>query len=208
MYKVFFNEHLICLDTESNYSSLGNIAECVDIERVDGFVSLLKNVENGKYAEQLEIKCCVKRNLLQELGYKMNQLPAAGGIVRNEEAELLFIKRFGRWDLPKGKIEKGESAEAAAVREVEEECGITRVVSMGEIGSTYHIYRSPYLPAENNFVWKETRWFEMFYGGKEMPVPQTLEDIEVVKWFPRNQLDGVVRSTYGNLKLLLESYLG
>lgn len=42
-------------------------------------------------------------------------------MVYNQKGEILFIKRNGRWDLPKGKAEKRETIEETAIREVEEE---------------------------------------------------------------------------------------
>jgi 8-oxo-dGTP pyrophosphatase MutT (NUDIX family) len=123
------------------------------------------------------------------------------------QGEFLFIRRLGRWDLPKGKIESGECVEDAAVREVEEECGIHGPKVVRKLPSTYHIYRSPYIPEPNNWVWKETAWFEMKYNGQEVPVPQQEEDISEIRWFSSEELSEVYASTYGNLKLLLQNYL-
>ena len=108
------------------------------------------------------------------------EIPAAGGLVRNSEGAFLFIKRLGVWDLPKGKIEKKETPELAAVREVEEECGLSGLQVINQLDSTFHIYRSPYLPHPNNLVLKETKWFLMNYSGNEIPVPQVEEDIHEV----------------------------
>ena len=61
-------------------------------------------------------------------------IEAAGGIVENEKKELLFIYRLGKWDLPKGKVEKGESIAETAVREVEEETGATNLKLKKKVG--------------------------------------------------------------------------
>ena len=66
-------------------------------------------------------------------------LEAAGGIVMNNEKERLFIYRFGKWDLPKGKIENGESIKEAALREVQEETGISRPTIITGLPSTFHM---------------------------------------------------------------------
>jgi 8-oxo-dGTP pyrophosphatase MutT (NUDIX family) len=117
---------------------------------------------------------------------------------------LLFIKRLGVWDLPKGKIEKKETPELAAIREVEEECGLSDLKIIGPLDSTFHIYRSPYLSFPKNLVLKETKWFFMSYSGGESPVPQVEEDIEEVAWFAPEDLEQVYSNTY----LSLRDFLG
>lgn len=207
MYKVFFNESLIHLNPENKNLLSGNIGQEVEIESVDGFLGFLERLQNQKYVEEPIFNCLMKSKLVGELIRSMNQILAAGGIVRNRAGELLFIKRFGRWDLPKGKIEIGEQEDDAAIREVEEECGITSLQILRKLPSTYHIYRSPYIPEPNNWVWKETSWFEMLYTGDSIPVPQLEEAITEIKWFSADQLAEVYNSTYGNLKRLLSDYL-
>lgn len=128
-----------------------------------------------------------------------NEIPAAGGLVKDQNGRCLFIKRLGVWDLPKGKIEPDESPEAAAVREVEEECGIKRLNVIRQLDSTFHIYRSPFLSSPNNLVLKETKWFLMEYSGTDLPVPEVEEDIEEVAWFNMDELDAIYQNTYTSL---------
>lgn len=207
MYKVFFNDYLIQLETTSKNLRSGNISESVEIQGYDGFLSVLKGIENSKYVEEPILRCWITEEKLPELLAGFNQVPAAGGVARNSKGELLFIRRFGRWDLPKGRIEKGELAADAAVREVEEECGISGLSLVRELQPSYHIFRSPYFPKANNWVWKKTHWFEMHYAGTETLVPQKEEDITEVRWFAPNELSEVLDSTYENLKELITSYL-
>lgn len=207
MYKVFFNECLILLGPENKNSSLGNIEDVVEIQCVDDFFELLFILGGRKHVEQPVCKCLIEKDLVDEVIQSMNKIPAAGGIVRNRRHEILFIHRFGKWDLPKGKIEDREQIQQTALREVEEECGIHDLRLIRKLPSTFHIYRSPYLPEVNNWVWKETCWFEMLYSGSETPVPQTEEDITGIRWFAEDQLEEVYQSTYGNIKQLLMNYL-
>jgi len=207
MYKVFFNECLILLTLENNNLRLGNIEEFVEIQCIGDFIALLKRLDKQKHVEQPIFKCLIEKDLLAELLARLNQIPAAGGIVRNLTGEILFIRRLEKWDLPKGKIEDGETIAEAALREVEEECGISNLQIAKQLQSTFHIYRSPYLPESNNWVWKETYWFEMIYSGSEIPQPQIEEDITEIQWFPEERLDEVRQETYGNLKELLSTYL-
>ncbi|WP_163708842.1 NUDIX hydrolase [Mangrovibacterium lignilyticum] len=207
MYKVFFNESVILLLPKIKNSLSGNIENSIEIQRVSDFSAFLVSLKSRKYVEEPIYKCLIEKDLVHKVIQQMNPIPAAGGIVRNIQGEILFIKRLGVWDLPKGKIEEGESTESAAVREVEEECGIGSMVIQRKLPSTYHIYQSPYLPEDDNWVWKETSWFEMSYSGSDIPVPQTEEDIAEVRWFAPSQLDQVFQSTYGNLRDLLNDYL-
>ena len=132
-------------------------------------------------------------------------VPAAGGIViRNKK--LLYILRNKIWDLPKGKIDKNESAENAALREVAEECGIKGHQITRQLPSTFHLFESPYEDNFGKWILKETFWFEMSYSGKENGTPEISENITEIKWFAKNELDIVLSNTYENLKSLILMY--
>ncbi|HSO89034.1 MAG TPA: NUDIX domain-containing protein [Draconibacterium sp.] len=132
-------------------------------------------------------------------------VPAAGGIVIRDE-KLLFILRNGKWDLPKGKIDAGESAEEAALREVAEECGIKGHHIIKKLPSTFHIYQSPYSDSFGQWILKETHWFEMNYTGTKNGSPQTIENISEIRWFAKNELEEVLANTYENLKSVISIY--
>ena len=95
----------------------------------------------------------------------------------------------------------------AAIREVEEECGISGLTIISQLPATYHLYRSPYIDNENNWVLKETSWFEMSYSGHDILIPQTEEQIEEVRWVSNGERAMVYQNTYGNLKDLIDCYL-
>jgi 8-oxo-dGTP pyrophosphatase MutT (NUDIX family) len=95
----------------------------------------------------------------------------------------------------------------AAIREVEEECGLSGLQILKQLDSTFHIYRSPYLSFPKNLVLKETKWFLMNYSGNENPVPQVDENIEEVVWFSAKDLGGVYSNTYSSLIDFLEKSL-
>lgn len=132
-------------------------------------------------------------------------IPAAGGVVRANE-KLLFILRNGKWDLPKGKIDKNETDEDAAVREVAEECGISGHTIIKQLPPTYHIYQSPYHSKKDNWVLKKTSWFEMKYNGSFPGTPETKEGITEIQWFTPNELEIVWANTYENLKQIIALY--
>ncbi|MGQ7870899.1 NUDIX hydrolase [Sunxiuqinia sp. sy24] len=207
MYKVFFNEHQLLWGAEINNSPKDNIIQAVEIERFADFRELLLSLERSKHVVKLLIVSKQRLDLMEMLGENMALIPAAGGLVTKAERDYLFIRRLDKWDLPKGKIEEGESPAVAAIREVEEECGISGMTIDKKLSSTFHLYRSPYLPTENNWVLKETHWFKMDYTGSERLVPQVEEQIQEVRWVSKTDLPAICRDTYGNLKDLLASYL-
>ena len=127
------------------------------------------------------------------------EIDAAGGVVRNDQGAILFIFRNGKWDLPKGKLEKGETIEEGAMREVEEECGVHGLKINGELKPTYHIF-------ERNDQWcfKTTYWFNMNYSGSEVLVPQAEEGIERAEWIAEKDLGKVRENTWSNILVLLD----
>lgn len=133
-------------------------------------------------------------------------LPAAGGIVIRDE-KIMFILRHGKWDLPKGKIDTGENAQEAALREVAEECGIAEHQIVKKIPSTFHIYQSDYKDSKGLWILKETHWFEMIYSSAENGTPQTAENISEIRWFAKNELTQVLENTYENLKSVISLYV-
>lgn len=121
---------------------------------------------------------------------------AAGGLVFNEQQELLMIFRRGKWDLPKGKLDEGENIETCAVREVTEETGVTNIELKKLIGKTYHEYFDKWIGAD---VIKETWWYLMHVKGVPKLVPQTEEDIEAVIWANKIKIEACLKNSYPNI---------
>jgi 8-oxo-dGTP pyrophosphatase MutT (NUDIX family) len=126
-------------------------------------------------------------------------LEAAGGIVHQKD-KYLFIKRNGVWDIPKGIIESDESPEVAAVREVEEECGISKPEVYDRIGVTFHTYKY-----DDERVLKKTYWFKMNYYGEEILTPQAEEGITEVKWLHKKDLYRVKKNTFMSIIDVLDN---
>ena len=126
---------------------------------------------------------------------------AAGGIVKRVglEDEVLMIFRLGKWDLPKGKIEKDESLETSAVREVEEECGIGGLKIIRKLPETRHMYFH-----KDRWVLKETAWFEMTSGDHHELIPQIEEGITEVRWVNKKELPLLLQNSYSSIASLLE----
>lgn len=157
-------------------------------------------LSNGQYAG-VNLICDDVTACFEEFKEPYHYIPAAGGVVTNNLGELLMIYRLGKWDLPKGKLEKNESVADAAVREVEEECGITGPVIIAPMPSTFHTYLYKGKPAL-----KESFWFNMKYSGNEPLVPQTEEDITAIKWVPLNELATLLPKSYAAIAHLIENY--
>ena len=131
----------------------------------------------------------------------VERIVAAGGIVENEERKILFQHRRGKWDLPKGKLDEGESIEECAVREVEEETGL-RNIELGElVGVTHHTYTE-----RGKEIDKETHWYAMKVTGEQTLVPQLEEDIHELKWVSEIELGAYLSDTFPNIVEIVEKY--
>ena len=128
---------------------------------------------------------------------------AAGGVVRRDDDALLWIKRLGKWDLPKGKMEAGEDARACALREVEEETGLRHLMVEEALSSTWHMYRQ-----HQRTYLKETHWFSMRAADGHQPLtPQTEEGIEEVVWKTPEESKAALAQSYPSLVPMLKGLL-
>lgn len=123
---------------------------------------------------------------------------AAGGLIENEKAEVLLIFRRGKWDLPKGKVDKGESLDECAVREVEEETGLKNIELLKPLTVTYHTYDE-----FGKHIIKDSHWYKMKVKGKQNIVPQTEEDISEIKWVKKKDLKNYFSNTFPSVKDVL-----
>lgn len=126
---------------------------------------------------------------------------AAGGLVRDETGRLLAIRRLGKWDLPKGKVEKNEAVDKAALREVKEECGLKNVSLVRNVTSTWHTYER-----KGKQHLKRTEWFLMQGTAQDVLVAQAEEDIEEVCWLDAQGLSIMERDTYPSLMPVLQAW--
>jgi 8-oxo-dGTP pyrophosphatase MutT (NUDIX family) len=131
-----------------------------------------------------------------------NKLKTAGGLVYHRDSDAyLWIKRLGLWDLPKGKIEKGESSKDAAVREIREECGLTgELILKQRICSTYHVYEF-----KNKSILKKNNWYFLEYQGDLFTKPQTEESITEVQWIKKDALESCFSLTYPSILEVMNS---
>jgi 8-oxo-dGTP pyrophosphatase MutT (NUDIX family) len=115
-------------------------------------------------------------------------------LVKSNDNKVLVIFRRGKWDLPKGKLEKGETIEFGAMREVEEECGITDLEIQKLIEITYHTYK-----IGDQDILKKTYWFEMIHKRSLKPKPQTEEEITEARWIDVNEITEISNNTFPSI---------
>ena len=195
MYKVFVNEKKLSLTQlpELNVKHIkfdGNHSLEMAVDFLENTALDSVNI----YGEKIE-------EIWEKFKSLFREIEASGGIVYNQKNEILFIHRIGKWDLPKGKLEKGESIEENAVREVEEETGLKDLILDQFINQTYHVYTE----RNGEKILKKTNWFKMFYNGNEIPIPQVEEGIKEVSWKNKTAIkNDVLPKTFQNIKLILE----
>lgn len=134
----------------------------------------------------------------KEINSYFKPISAGGGVVRNDAGDVLMIHRRGKWDLPKGKLDKGEEIEDCALREVREETGLQRIDLGARITDTFHIY-----PEHKKDVIKTTVWFSMTVPGSPGLTPQAEESIDEAKWVPVQQLSEYVKYSYQGIRDVL-----
>ena len=139
-------------------------------------------------------------SLFKRIKKELTVIKAAGGLVVNDKEEYLFIYRNGKWDLPKGKVEEHEKVKVAAVREVEEECGVQIEDRNDRICKTYHIYEMG-----GKIILKRTSWYHMTVLGNPELVPQVEEGITEAVWVAPAEIKEKLKNTYPLIITVLEA---
>jgi ADP-ribose pyrophosphatase YjhB (NUDIX family) len=197
-YHIYLNDkHLIVAESIpenlTNYQELNN-------EKPD--LNVIYKLVMASDGKQTFLYLCKNAKVtLRKLSKSIRLIEAAGGLVRNERKEYLVIFRNGLWDLPKGKIEEGEKTRKAAVREVEEECGIKVKKAGRKICKTYHVYQQ----RNNELALKKTHWYRMKAEGQDKLKPQKEEGITKACWFTREKLSILTKNTYPSILDVLDN---
>lgn len=190
--KIFFNDSLLRI-VESDSIDVGKNSDFYQLHHPKEWGDIIDKME--KFDDPCEFVVIVSQleTAWRDFNSLFVQIIAAGGFVVNEQNEFLVIERLGKWDLPKGKVEKAESVEAAAIREVNEECGITGVKVTDFLGITYHVYK-----INEKRVLKETYWFRMSALNQPL-IPQESENITGAFWLSLEQLTTFQTKTYASI---------
>jgi ADP-ribose pyrophosphatase YjhB (NUDIX family) len=201
MYKIFINEYpLVITSDDQDFFGGGNYRMLDDSESsIGSAIKTLENSEKMTVPFGLMIIAEDAEQTFKQLTKRYKKITAAGGIVYNAKGELLLIKRQGKWDLPKGKKDKGENEEQAALREVKEECGIEQL-ELGElIVRSYHTYHQ-----EGQRVLKTTYWYKMKAISYKNLSPQLEENITELAWVVPASLDLENINTYNSIRDVLK----
>jgi 8-oxo-dGTP pyrophosphatase MutT (NUDIX family) len=191
MYKVFFNDRIVLLTDDFIRNFQVRYGLFYKYRNVEDLKDLIEFYWNLKRIDTLFIFHHDLDELQERFKSCFQVVEAAGGLVQNSEGQYLIMKRRGKWDLPKGKVNQDETIPEAAIREVTEECGITGLEITTRLISTYHCYYF-----EGQSILKRTSWFDMVYRGSEIPVPQRDEDITEIRWISKEDLGEITRNTY------------
>jgi len=163
---------------------------------------LLTQLKASESAGLIQVETQSPETVLDQIGLLFIQLDAAGGIIENRGGEMLLIYRRGFWDLPKGKIDAGESPLHAAEREIQEETGLRGLTCLSALSPSYHIY-----PWQNDWVLKKTHWFHFRLNTTQDLILQKEEDIEDARWIMPENLNGYWDQIYPSLHALIRSVI-
>ena len=203
MYKVFIDHKSIFFAKKDN--SLFNIENEFFLE-YSSEIDLRNEFEKLKNNKEiLNLIIFVNEDVekvFNEFLSKFTILEAGGGLVVNENKEYLLIFRYGKWDLPKGKAEKGEDIESTALREVEEETALKGARIVSKMPETYHYYEH-----NGKSIIKKTSWFSMFASSKNQNlIPQLNEDIQKVEWMSQDEVREALKNSYRSIIELVDEF--
>ena len=195
MYKVFVNRLIINLTSDKEFlnDSKSYLLSSISIKEI---------IKKLKIHDEVFLYYPDKKKLLKEFKEKLVTIKATGGIVTNKKNQILFIYRKGKWDLPKGKMEKNESKKESALREVIEETGVKKLKIINFFSTTFHLIK-----VKREYFLKETHWYTMKtkYDGKLKP--QKSEGIISAKWKTFDEALEIKKKTFRNIAIILTKYL-
>jgi ADP-ribose pyrophosphatase YjhB (NUDIX family) len=194
MYKVFVNQKEIIL---TSTAPKGKGVKVLPLKSTP-FKNIIRIIRTTR-VKRLYLMHDNPKKLLSGFKKKLPVTIAAGGVVQHEEGKLLFIYRKKRWDLPKGRVDKGETLEGAAKREVKEETGVKKIKVGKPAGVTYHVFKR-----NNRYQLKETHWFFMKTSYKGVLTPEFKEDITKASWKNKSKTAKAIKKTYPNIEDLFD----
>ena len=201
MYKVFLRDKVINFVETGSFSAE---SEAIFLDpSFREIQTLLNDIDSDEQHTDFYFASAEAEKLFISFYTRMRIITAAGGTVVNENNEVLFIFRRGRWDLPKGKIDNDETEEQAAIREVTEETGLQKIGLGKRLPSTYHVYT-----IGREWILKETHWFLMKASVDEKLLPQADEGITEIKWVAKKGLPEMSRLVYRSLRGVVQDVAG
>ena len=196
MYKVFFNQKPLILTTKTPEPDENTVVLPIKFVDTAGVIRALKS----KRYTRVYIYHSKEEKLWKHFYKRFPLIEAAGGLVKHKNNTTLMIFRNGKWDLPKGRIEKDEIIIDAAVREVREETGVSDLIVVKPIEETLHIFRR-----NNKYRLKKTYWYLMHSNCHNTLVPQSLEGIEKAAWLTDEEVQNCLKNAYANIQVHFRS---
>ncbi|MFY7840938.1 MAG: NUDIX hydrolase [Lacibacter sp.] len=199
--KIYFGDKpvFLCNEIDETIHEYMHHPDAVFIDEVSGHAikSLLHEIAKEEFHAGILLHTDLDE--LKKVFFKhFTLVTAAGGLVENEKGEYLLIHRRGKWDLPKGKLDPGETIEQCAVREVEEETGLHQPELKKLITITYHTYNE-----FGKHILKDSHWYKMKVKGPQNTKPQTEEDILEIKWVKKKDVGEYMNDTFPSIKDVL-----
>lgn len=199
IYKVFIETKPLIIHNIPMYLSDNENYIYIKVDSHDDCTNIIDLFWSSPSLEGVSLYCVDVESFMSRFKASFKLVKAAGGIVNNNNNKKLVIKRNGFLDLPKGHFKKGESPEQAALREVQEECGIvSHSITDSTPKYTYHMYKE-----NGESIFKETLWFKMSTPNGEKLIPQIEEGIEDVFWMTENEIKEDINQFYPSLLELL-----
>ena len=202
MYTIYINDRPFIITDDWDYLIQDTSYRHYYIDDAEAIGKISRDFLNNSKTKGLVLHAANSVKAFESFCTNYTIVEAAGGIVENELQQILLIYRKGCWDLPKGRIEKGETEMLAARREVMEECGLVNVEVKSKLTTSYHTF---FMPQKN--VLKISHWYKMYCPSTDKVKPQTEEDITEIKWFVKSLLDLSKLDTYNSIHQVLEIYL-
>lgn len=168
-------------------------------EQIDSLLKLMTD-KKLKKVHSIFISSRKKRDLIDYIKSKFKVIEAAGGVVE-KDGKLLMIYRRKVWDIPKGKLDKGESIEECAVREVEEETGV-KVKIDKKIDSVWHTYTN-----KKKYILKKTHWYAMQCLNDDKMAPQKEEGIKKAEWMDLEEVRKALHGSYRSIRYVMQEYI-
>lgn len=194
MRRIYFDKRRLTICSDDWHSLNDPNATIVKCETESEIAALPAYFDENKNISKLYVITDREDEVFDCLCRQFKEIDAAGGLVRNRAGDYLMIFRRDVWDLPKGKREPGEKIEENALREVQEETGLTDLVIGDLICVTNHVYH-----LNGEFILKHTYWFNMDYNKPVELVPQTEEDISTATWVAKCSVPDKLTNTYPSI---------
>ncbi len=198
MYEVFIdNRKILFTDSTENLNNFNYPILSFDFFKVKNYNDFHERLPPS---DVILILCKHKEKAWLKFIDHFELIEAAGGIVTFDDT-FLAIFRNEKWDLPKGKLEKNENPAFGAMREIQEECGVTDMIFVNEICNTFHTYEFNGKP-----ILKKTHWYHFSVAKKQDLIPQIEEGITEVIWMKNNNKQTFLDNTFESIKEVFSKF--